>query len=163
MQDEALKIKKRRYESKGGYEDVGDGCSRGTSKQRQQICSVKNVCGDDNGDIAEEINTENMVVDPIFEERINHDPPDNPSINPLSKMRLEIKNFSLTGKRRKDLIKLCRKEGIDDTGSDQVLKDRIKRFADYWKSECDREVHRASETVLKNFNCQEAERAVSEL
>ena len=50
------------------------------------------------------------------------------------KKRLEHKHFNLAGKKRKDLIAMCKAEGIDSSGTDLELKARLKRFADYWRS-----------------------------
>jgi len=80
---------------------------------------------------------------------------------PLPVARLECKNFNLAGKKRKDLVAMCKSEGIDFTGTDGSLKDRIKRFADYWRSECDREIQTSKEEVVRDFKKQEAVRAVS--
>jgi len=76
-------------------------------------------------------------------------------------VRLETKNFILTGMNKIKLKALCKKEGIDQSGSEDELKARIKRFADFWKSECDREVHRSRAQVVKDFKEQEVNRAVS--
>ena len=80
---------------------------------------------------------------------------------PLLVARLKYKNFNLAGKKQKDLKAMCKSEGIDSTGSDITMKDRIKRFADYWKSEYDREVHKSKEGVVRDFKKQEEVRAVS--
>ena len=82
--------------------------------------------------------------------------------NTVEIIKLARKNFALAGKKRKNLISLCRKEGIDETGSDKVLKERINRFADYWKSECDREVHKPANVIVREFRNQEARRARKE-
>ena len=59
---------------------------------------------------------------------------DNDSKKVEPKKRLEHKHFNLAGKKRKDLIAMCKAEGIDSSGTDLELKARLKRFADYWRS-----------------------------
>jgi hypothetical protein len=88
------------------------------------------------------------------------------SVVPLpasSVIRLEQKKFDLVGKKRKDLVSICKSEGIDCTGIDGDLKDRIKRFSDYWRSECDREVQKSKAQMLSDFRRQEAMRSVSDV
>jgi len=88
------------------------------------------------------------------------------SVVPLpasSVIRLEQKKFDLVGKKRKDLVSICKLEGIDCTGIDGDLKDRIKRFSDYWRSECDREVQKSKAQMLSDFRRQEAMRSVSDV
>ena len=76
-------------------------------------------------------------------------------------IRLEHKKFNLAGKKRKDLVIMCKAEGIDCIGTDGDMKDRLKRFAEYWRSECDREVQKSKEQMLSNFKQQEASRSGS--
>jgi len=80
---------------------------------------------------------------------------------PLSVARLKYKSFNLAGKKKNDLVAMCKSEGIDFTGKEGIMKDRIKRFADYWRSEYDREVQKSKEEVTRDFKKQEEVRAVS--
>jgi hypothetical protein len=77
-------------------------------------------------------------------------------------VRLERKSFNLIGKKKKDLVQMCKQEGIDWSGSDTELKERIQRFADFWRAECDREEHKTREQVLAEFRRQEEIRKVEE-
>lgn len=142
-----------------------DGVSR-ASKRRRQTCDKL-----DEGDSFEEVTVQidekkhdsSGVVDLCTEAPMSQASSQNhaPIPTPTTVVRLEAKNFALAGKKKKELIDLCVREGIDPTGSDDILKDRIKRFADFWRSECDREIQKPAASVLKEFRDQEAKRAVS--
>lgn len=81
---------------------------------------------------------------------------------PATTVRLERKHFILVGKKKKDLVQMCKQEGIDWSGTDGELKDRIQRFADFWRAECDREEHKTREQVLDEFRKQEEIRKMEE-
>jgi len=81
---------------------------------------------------------------------------------PATAVRLERKIFNLIGKKKKDLVQMCKQEGIDWSGSDVDLKERIQRFADFWRAECDREEHKSRQQVLDEFRKQEEVRKVEE-
>ncbi len=79
----------------------------------------------------------------------------------VNTVRLEQKRFNVTGMNLKELRKKCRDVGISDRGNDLQLKARIKRFGDVWKAECDGEIHRPADVILKEFKKAEALRDVS--
>ncbi len=139
------------------------------SKRPRRSCSTNKLYTEDNTKVTISFNDEKKSGDsdtvdlsgsPIPPTKSQHQV-QAPPFAPVPAVRLKPKNFALTGKKRKEIIALCKSEGIDATGSDAVLKDRIKRFADYWKSECDREVHKSAATVVKEFRSMELKRAVS--
>lgn len=62
------------------------------------------------------------------------------------------------GMRRRDLLKLCRDEGllVEGSRSDNELREAHKRFVDLWNAECDSEVPRTREEIVRDANAREA-------
>ena len=79
------------------------------------------------------------------------------STNPIP---LSKKFKPMYGKlKKKDLVRICKEEGLLTYGTDCELKDRHKRFVDMWNAETDSIAPKPAREIIAKFNLEESSKS----
>ena len=61
--------------------------------------------------------------------------------------------------KKKDLVRICKEDGLATYGTDSELKDRHKRFVDMWNAETDSIAPKPAREIIAKFNLEESSKS----